>query len=103
MQRRRTTQIYAGSDAWTNYSLEARVRLANGSNFPGGLRGRVNTSTGQSYAVWLYPGTGVIRLFRAAAWNIDTPGLVQLAEAPATITAGVFTRSPSRSKARSSR
>ena len=50
----------------------------------------MNTATGQSYAVWLYPGTGFIRLFRAAAWNIDTPGLVQLGEAPASIAAGVF-------------
>jgi hypothetical protein len=84
------TQIYAGSDAWTDYTVTAKIRLANGSNYPGGIRGRVNTSTGQGYAVWLYPGTSVIRLFRSAAWHIDTPGLTELAEAPLAISAGVF-------------
>ncbi|MBW8876261.1 MAG: hypothetical protein JF614_14945 [Acidobacteria bacterium] len=75
------TQIYAGSSTWTDYKVAAKFRLANGSNYPGGLRGRVNTSTGESYAAWLYPGDGVIKLFRAAAWNIDTAGLTLLAQA----------------------
>ena len=51
--------------AWTDYTVEARFRLENGSNHPGGLRGRVNTSTGQSYAAWIYPADGVIKLYRA--------------------------------------
>jgi hypothetical protein len=85
------TQIYAGSDTWTDYELAARFRLANGSNYPGGIRGRVDTSTGASYAAWLYPGDGVIKLFRAAAWNIDTPGFAVLAQANVgTITPNVF-------------
>ena len=75
------TQIYAGSGAWTDYKVEAKFRLANGSNYPGGIRGRVNTSTGESYAAWIYPADGVIKLFRAAAWNIDTTGLALLAQA----------------------
>ncbi|HEX3527811.1 MAG TPA: family 16 glycoside hydrolase [Thermoanaerobaculia bacterium] len=84
------TQIYAGSAAWTDYKVEAKFRLANGSNYPGGLRGRVNTSTGESYAAWLYPGDGVIKLYRAAAWNIDTAGLALLAQANVAITASAF-------------
>jgi hypothetical protein len=85
------TQIYAGSSAWTDYKVEAKFRLANGSNHPGGLRGRVNTSTGESYAAWLYPGDGVIKLFRAAAWNIDTTGLALLGQANVgTIAASAF-------------
>ncbi|HET9228491.1 MAG TPA: hypothetical protein VFR31_17575, partial [Thermoanaerobaculia bacterium] len=66
------TQLYAGSSAWTDYKVEAKVQVDNASDYPGGLRGRVNTSTGQSYAAWIYPGTGRIKLFRAAAWHIDT-------------------------------
>jgi hypothetical protein len=85
------TQIYAGNAAWTNYKVESKFRLANGSNFPGGLRGRVNTTTGESYAAWIYPADGVIKLFRAAAWNIDTPGFALLAQASVgTIAPSVF-------------
>jgi hypothetical protein len=85
------TQIYAGSSSWTNYTVEAKFRLANGSNYPGGLRGRVNTTTGESYAAWLYPGDGVIKLFRVVAWNIDTTGLTLLSQTSVgTITTGVF-------------
>ncbi len=84
------TQIYAGSDAWTDYTFTTKIRLANGSNYPGGIRGRVNTSTGVGYAAWLYPGSSLIKLFRTTAWNIDTSGLTELAEAPVTITAGEF-------------
>jgi len=84
------TQIYAGSAAWTDYTVETKFRLATGLNHPGGLRGRVDVATGASYAVWLYPGDGAIKLFRVAAWNIDTAGLALIAQAPATITSGVF-------------
>ncbi|HKV12498.1 MAG TPA: family 16 glycoside hydrolase [Thermoanaerobaculia bacterium] len=75
------TQVYAGDPAWTDYTVSAKIRLANGNNYPGGLRGRVNTATGESYAAWIYPGFGKIRLYRAAAWDIDTAGLALLAEA----------------------
>ena len=75
------TQLWAGSAAWTDYKVEAKVRLASASDYPGGLRGRVNPATGESYAAWIYPAEGVIKLFRAAAWNIDTAGLELLAQA----------------------
>ncbi len=85
------TQIYAGSSTWTDYRLAVKVKLANGSNHPGGIRGRVDTATGQSYAAWLYPADGVVKLFRAAAWDIDTSGLTLLDQANVgTIASGVF-------------
>jgi Bacterial Ig domain/3-keto-disaccharide hydrolase len=85
------TQLYAGSMAWTDYTVSTRFRLDVSANHPGGLRGRVNTSTGECYAAWLYPSDGVIKLFRSSAWHIDTIPLVTLAEVPVgSITAGVF-------------
>jgi hypothetical protein len=83
------TQIYAGSGAWTDYTFEAKVRLFNGQNYPGGIRGRVNPTTGAAYAVWLYPATSPwgndpgapreLRLYRTTGWSIDSPGLTLLA------------------------
>jgi hypothetical protein len=85
------TQLYAGSAAWTDYKVEAKFRLANGGNYPGGLRGRVNPATGESYAAWIYPADGVVKLFRVVAWHIDTSGLQLLAQANVgTISSGVF-------------
>jgi hypothetical protein len=85
------TQLHAGSGAWTDYTVQAKFRLATGNNYPGGLRGRVNLATGESYAAWIYPADGVIKLFRVVAWNIDTPGLTLLTQASVgTITPGVF-------------
>lgn len=85
------TQVYAGDPAWTDYTVQAKIRLANGNNYPGGLRGRVSTATGESYAAWIYPGFNKIRLYRTAAWDIDTSGLALLAEADAgTIAPGVW-------------
>lgn len=84
------TQLVAGDPGWTDYRIEAKFRLDNGNNHPGGLRGRVDVTTGQSYAAWLYPGSGVIKLFRVAAWHIDTAGLTLIAEAPASLASGVF-------------
>ena len=55
-----------------------KLRLNSLSNFPGGIRGRVNPATGAGYALWLYPATRELRLYQATAWNIDSPGLTQL-------------------------
>jgi len=65
------TQIYAGNSVWNDYTLQADIRLASLSNWPGGIRGRVQPSTGGSYTVWLYPGDRQIRLYRTQQWNID--------------------------------
>ena len=77
------SQVFAGNSAWTNYSLNVGVKLATASDWPGGIRGRVNPSTGAGYAVWLYPVQGLIILYRTAAWDINQ-GLVQLGQAAAT-------------------
>ncbi|HET6935728.1 MAG TPA: IPT/TIG domain-containing protein [Candidatus Angelobacter sp.] len=84
------TQQYSGASNWNNYTFEAKVRLFSLQNFPGGIRGRINSSTGVAYAVWLYPGTNAIKLFRTAGWNIDTSGLVTLASASLTYDATNF-------------
>jgi hypothetical protein len=86
------TQLYAGSSSWTNYTVETKFQLSSLNNYPGGLRGRVNLSTGAAYAAWLYPGSGQIKLFRAAGWNIDSPGLVTLQQANVNFTANLFHR-----------
>jgi hypothetical protein len=66
------TQQYAGSSAWTNYTLQADITLTTASNYPGGLRFRLNPSTGASYAVWIYPGTSQVKLLKAPVWNINS-------------------------------
>ncbi|HEX7287913.1 MAG TPA: N,N-dimethylformamidase beta subunit family domain-containing protein, partial [Candidatus Angelobacter sp.] len=83
------TQVYAGDSSWTDYSLQADIKLATASDYPGGIRGRVNPSTGAAYALWLYPAEGVIKLFKNVAWNIDS-GFTLLGQASAGLTPGSF-------------
>lgn len=78
------SQACAGNSSWTDYTFDTTVQLSNLSNWPGGVRGRVNPSTGAGYAVWLYPALNELVLYRAPQWNINGPGLVQLASAPLT-------------------
>lgn len=66
------TESYAGSSSWTDYTVSADVKLSSLNDYPGGLRGRVNTSNGASYGVWIYPAEGVLKLFRIGFWNVDT-------------------------------
>ncbi len=85
------TQLVAGDPLWADYTVSASFRLQVEQNHPGGLRGRVDPATGAGYAAWLYPTEGVIKLFRATAWNIDTSGLTLLDQAGVgTIAANVF-------------
>lgn len=65
------TESYAGSPSWTDYTVSADFKLSSLNDYPGGLRGRLNTSTGASYGVWVYPAQGVLKLFRIGQWNID--------------------------------
>lgn len=74
------TQIYAGDANWGDYDLKVDVKLASLSDYPGGIRGRINPSNGASYALWLYPSEGVVRLYRTIAWNIDS-GFTNLGQA----------------------
>ena len=84
------TQIYAGDPEWTDYRFEAKVRVTNAADYPGGIRGRVDTTTGAGYAAWIYPGTSKIKLIRSSAWHIDTTPTVLVAEANVSIATGVF-------------
>ena len=72
------TQLYAGNSAWTNYSMSATFKLSSLLNYPGGIRGRINATTGASYIAWIYPATGTVGLWKNTTWNIDTGSLVQL-------------------------
>ncbi len=65
------TQSYAGISAWTNYTVSTDFQLASLNDYPGGLRGRVNTTTGACYGVWIYPAEKVLKLFRIGQWDID--------------------------------
>ncbi len=75
------TQMVAGDAAWTDYTVQASITLSSLNNFPGGLRARVDPATGASYTVWLYPGSGQIKLLRTTAWAVDSPGLAVLGTA----------------------
>jgi hypothetical protein len=65
------TQSFGGSSSWANYTVAADFQLSSLSNYPGGLRGRVNPSTGSSYGVWIYPAQQILKLYRIGQWNID--------------------------------
>ena len=77
------SQSCAGSPSWADYIVDSNIKLSNLSNWPGGVRGRVNPATGSGYAVWLYPGSGQMILYSVSQWNINN-GFVQLAAAPHT-------------------
>jgi hypothetical protein len=74
------TQSWAGSSSWTDYTVATNFQLSSTSDYPGGLRGRMNPTTGASYGAWIYPAEGIIRLFRIGQWNIDA-GNAQLGSA----------------------
>jgi hypothetical protein len=65
------TQSWAGSSSWTDYTVATNFQLSSTNDYPGGLRGRVNTTNGASYGAWIYPAEGIIRLYRIGQWNID--------------------------------
>jgi hypothetical protein len=66
------SQIYAGSASWSNYVVQAGVLLSSLTDYPGGIRGYVNPTTGASYTAWIYPAEGVIKVWRTTAWSISS-------------------------------
>ncbi len=81
------SQSCAGNGAWSDYIFDANIKLSNLSNWPGGIRARVNPATGAGYAVWLYPGSNLAILYKVGAWNINDPSLTQLAQATSSFDA----------------
>jgi hypothetical protein len=73
---------YACSSNWTNYIYSTSFQLTNLKDYPGGVRGRLNLSTGASYAAWIYPAEKVIKLWLATNWNIDDSGQTLLGTSP---------------------
>jgi hypothetical protein len=84
------SQSCAGNAAWSDYTFDTSIRLSNLNNWPGGVRGRVNPSTGAGYAVWLYPGSGLAILYKVGQWNINGQVLTTLAQAPLTYDTATF-------------
>jgi hypothetical protein len=78
------SQTCAGNSAWSNYIFDSNIKLSSLSNWPGGVRARVNPSTGAGYVVWLYPGSNQIVLYKVGIWNINDSSLTQLAAAHLT-------------------
>lgn len=83
------TQTYTGSQSWTDYSFATDVKLSSTSNYPGGIRARLNLATGAGYGVWFYPGSGLIKLFAIGQWNIDSGSLSLVAQAPVSFDTNV--------------
>ncbi|HWB99185.1 MAG TPA: N,N-dimethylformamidase beta subunit family domain-containing protein [Bryobacteraceae bacterium] len=83
------TQLYTGNSAWADYTFQTDFKLSSLTNYPGGIRGRINPTTGASYTVWLYPADGLIKLYRTVAWNIDS-GFTLLGSASVTFDAQNF-------------
>jgi uncharacterized protein (TIGR03437 family) len=63
------TQSWTGSSAWTDYTVGVDFRLSSKNSFPGGIRGRVNPSTGAGYSVWIFPDMGLVKLNRMTQWS----------------------------------
>jgi len=84
------TQSCAGNTAWSDYTFDTNIKLASLSNYPGGVRARVNPSSGAGYAVWLYPGSNQIILYKIGNWNIDDPSRTLLGQAALTFDTSAF-------------
>ena len=84
------SQSCTGNSGWSDYTFDTNVRLSTLNNWPGGVRGRVNPSTGAGYAVWLYPASGMAILYRVSQWDINGAGLTVLAQAPLSFDANNF-------------
>jgi hypothetical protein len=82
------TQQYAGSASWTNYTLQADITLTNALNYPGGLRFRLNPSTGAAYAVWFYPANSQVKLLKSSVWNINTNPTTLITASKVNLAAG---------------
>src|SRR5258708_19431509 len=52
------SQSCAGNSAWTDYTLDSNIQLSNLSDWPGGVRGRVNPSTDTGHIAGWNPALG---------------------------------------------
>jgi hypothetical protein len=58
---------------WMNYSVEGQIQFPAGA-YGGGIGGRVNTTTGARYGVWVYPegsagGSSVVQVIKFQDWT----------------------------------
>jgi hypothetical protein len=75
------------TNTWTNYSVEASIRLPTGA-YGAGLGGRLNPATGRHYAAWIYPegspgGSNILRLVKFLNWaNWSSSSFLPVAQVP---------------------
>jgi hypothetical protein len=53
----------------SDYSIEADIRFSSTGSYSGGIVGRLNPITGQRYAVWVCPGSSLLRFIRFSDWT----------------------------------
>jgi len=62
---------YEDGAEWTDYEFEVDIKLANASDFPGGIRVRLDQGTGESYFTWVYPAQNIMVSYVATAWDCN--------------------------------
>jgi len=62
---------YENGAEWTDYEFQVDLKLANLSDFPGGIRVRLNPKSGESYFTWVYPAQKIIISYVAIAWDCN--------------------------------
>jgi hypothetical protein len=62
---------YEDGTDWTDYEFEVEMRLANHSDYPGGIRVRLEPKSGESYFTWIYPAQVTIISYVATAWDCN--------------------------------
>jgi len=62
---------YEDGGEWTDYEFEVDMKLVNLSDYPGGIRARLNPKTGESYFTWVYPAQNIIISYVAIAWDCN--------------------------------
>jgi trimeric autotransporter adhesin len=72
---------YAGNAAWANYSVQTQVQFPD-TAYGGGFGGRVNTSTGAHYGIWLEPSASLLALVKFSGWTTWSGTLMAQATVP---------------------
>jgi uncharacterized repeat protein (TIGR02543 family) len=65
---------YVTNSTWSNYMVQAQVRMSSINGYGGGIGGRLNAANGAHYAAWIYPedsagGSAVMKLVKFEAWT----------------------------------
>jgi hypothetical protein len=75
------TFAYVDNPGWSNYSVQAQIRVSSTNSVGGGLGGRLDPATGARYCVWMYPenspdgllnGLGSMMIYKYSDWSTFT-------------------------------